>query len=53
VNRVFWATCPSCVKAFIVNWELRNAGRQLICPFCARRFLPDEAASLDERYVPN
>ena len=50
MSRVFWATCPQCVKAFVVSWELRFAGRQLICPFCARRFLPDEAVSLDERH---
>jgi DNA-directed RNA polymerase subunit RPC12/RpoP len=51
VNRVFWATCPACVKAFIVNWELRHAGRELICPYCSKRFLPEQAASLDERYA--
>jgi hypothetical protein len=50
VSRVFWATCPQCRKAFVVSWELRHAGRQLVCPFCAKRFLPDEAASLDERH---
>jgi hypothetical protein len=48
-ERAFWATCPSCLRAFIVSWELRHAGRQLICPFCKKRFLPDEAAALDER----
>jgi DNA-directed RNA polymerase subunit RPC12/RpoP len=51
MNRLFWATCPGCSKAFIVNWELRYAGRQLICPYCSKRFLPDEAKSLDERYA--
>jgi hypothetical protein len=34
-----------------VEWELRHAGRPLICPFCHTHFLPDEAAFLDERYA--
>jgi uncharacterized Zn-finger protein len=51
MNRVFWATCPHCEKAFVVDWELRHAGIQLICPFCRDRFLPDEAAALDERFA--
>jgi hypothetical protein len=50
MNRVFWATCRKCRKAFVVSWELRHAGVQLVCPFCANRFLPDEAAALDERF---
>lgn len=48
-RRLFWATCPECLKAFVVDQELRYAGRQLICPFCGHRFLPDEAAALDDR----
>lgn len=48
--RIFWATCPKCHKPFVVSWELRHAGRKLICPFCRQRFLPDEAAALDERH---
>lgn len=47
--RIFWATCPECAKPFLVSWELRNAGVNLICPFCLDRFLPDQAAELDER----
>jgi hypothetical protein len=50
MNRVFWATCPKCLKPFVVSWELRHAGVQLICPFCVARFLPDEAPRLDERF---
>ena len=50
MNRVFWATCPGCMKPFVVAWELRHAAHQLICPFCSKRFLPDEAAALDERF---
>lgn len=49
MERVFWATCPACEKQFIVNWQLRNAGLKLICPYCDNRFLPEEAAALDER----
>jgi uncharacterized Zn-finger protein len=48
-KRIFGAQCPHCSKNFVVDWELRNAGIKLICPFCAQRFLPDDAASLDER----
>lgn len=51
MNRVFWATCPKCLEGFIVNWELRHAGRELISPYCSNRFAPNEAADLDERYV--
>ena len=47
--RIFWATCPACTKPFLVSWELRHAGVKLICPFCDDRFMPDEAAELDER----
>jgi hypothetical protein len=47
--RVFWSTCPKCLKAFVVEWELRHAGVKLICPFCGNRHLPDESAELDER----
>jgi hypothetical protein len=47
--RIFWPTCPNCRKPFLVSWELRHAGIQLHCPFCEHRFLPDEAAEIDER----
>ncbi len=46
---IFWATCPGCGKDFLVDGSLRHAGLKLICPFCSHRFLPDEAAKLDER----
>jgi hypothetical protein len=46
---VFWATCPQCDKAFLVDRSLRHAGLKLICPYCSNRFLPDDAAKLDER----
>ncbi len=48
-KKIFWATCPQCVKPFLVDGALRHAGIKLICPFCSHRFLPDDAAALDER----
>ena len=48
-KRIFAATCPSCRRAFVVDWQLRYAAIKLICPFCSTRFLPDDAAELDER----
>jgi hypothetical protein len=48
MKRVFMTRSPRCKKAFVVDWELRFFGRQLICPFCQQRFLPADAASLDE-----
>ena len=50
MKRIFWATCPSCERSFIVNWELRFGTTPLWCPFCSRRFRAEEAARLDERY---
>lgn len=47
--KLFWSTCPKCLKAFVVGWELRYAKVKLICPFCNHRYLPDESASIDER----
>ena len=48
--RLFWSTCPKCIKPFVVEWALRHAGRQLICPYCRHRYLPDESAEIDDRY---
>jgi hypothetical protein len=50
-KRIFWATCPECVKEFLVDGSLRHAGIKLHCPFCSHQFLPDDAAKLDERYA--
>lgn len=47
--RIFWATCRRCESPFLVSWELRHAGVELICPFCKERFLPENAKQLDER----
>ncbi len=49
--RLFWSTCPKCLKAFVVAWELRHAKHQLICPYCGHRYLPDESAAIDERHA--
>jgi uncharacterized Zn-finger protein len=48
-RKLFWATCPECLRKFVVDSSLRHADWQLICPFCGHRFLPDEAAELDDR----
>jgi hypothetical protein len=43
--------CRQCHGAFYCNYgELRHAGVALLCPFCHERFLPDDAASIDERW---
>jgi hypothetical protein len=34
----------------VVEWALRHAGRQLICPYCDNRSLPDESKAIDDRY---
>ena len=47
--RVFAVTCPECGRGFVVAWELRHAGVPLRCSGCRTEFLPEEAASLDER----
>jgi predicted Zn finger-like uncharacterized protein len=50
MERIFWVGCPECQGKFYCNYnEMRHAGIKLMCPFCRHRFLPDEAAWLDER----
>jgi len=50
MERIFWVECPGCHKSFYCNHgEMRHAGIKLFCPFCRARFLPGEAAALDER----
>lgn len=50
MERIFWVECPQCKGKFYCNHkEMRAAGVKCFCPFCQARFLPDEAASLDER----
>ena len=53
MERVFWVECPDCHEKFYCNYrEMRHAGVKLMCPSCRARFLPDDAASLDERDTP-
>ncbi|OFZ99407.1 MAG: hypothetical protein A3H35_19130 [Betaproteobacteria bacterium RIFCSPLOWO2_02_FULL_62_17] len=50
MERIFWAECPHCRGRFYCNHgEMRHAGVELECPFCAAKFLPEQAAALDER----
>jgi len=50
MERVFWVECCECHGRFYCDYrELRHAGVPLLCPFCHARFLPDEAAALDDR----
>jgi len=46
--RLFWSTCPKCMKAFVVEWALRHKGLKLICPYCGNRYLPDDSAAIDD-----
>jgi predicted Zn finger-like uncharacterized protein len=51
MERIFWVECPTCHAWFYANYnELRHAGVKLFCPACHGRFLPEEAASLDDRW---
>ncbi len=50
MERIFWVECRPCGGRFYADYSLRNAKVQLICPFCKNKFLPDEAAWLDERW---
>jgi hypothetical protein len=50
MERIFWAECPGCRGRFYANYgEMRHSGVKLECPFCQKQFLPEQAASLDER----
>jgi hypothetical protein len=50
MQRIFWATCPSCAKALAVDYGIRFADVKLECPHCRTKFTTDEAAALDERW---
>jgi hypothetical protein len=50
MERVFWVDCPTCGGRFYANHaDMRRSGVPLMCPTCRTRFLPEEAAALDER----
>jgi hypothetical protein len=51
MERLFMAGCPICHQSFACHYEeMRRAKVKLFCPSCHHRFMPDEAASLDERW---
>ncbi len=50
MERIFWATCRQCRKAFSVDWAIRHADVELECPYCRNKFKADDAAALDERW---
>jgi DNA-directed RNA polymerase subunit RPC12/RpoP len=50
MQRVFWATCPTCDHKLMVDWNIRHAGVPLECPSCRGKFLADDAKALDERW---
>ncbi len=50
MERIFWVECRACHGKFYFDYTLRHAGLQLICPYCKEKFLPEEAAWLDERW---
>ena len=53
MERIFWVECPDCHGKFYCNYdEMRHAGVNLHCPSCDSRFLPEGAASLDDRNDP-
>ncbi|MDE3074067.1 MAG: hypothetical protein KGJ86_01445 [Chloroflexota bacterium] len=49
MERIFWVECAECHGKFYCDYALRHAGLKLICPYCANKFLPEQAASIDER----
>jgi uncharacterized protein YbaR (Trm112 family) len=50
MDRVFWATCPTCDHKLMVDWGIRHADVQLECPSCRGKFRVEEAKALDERW---
>lgn len=52
MERLFMAECPECHEKFACHYEeMRHAKVKLFCPACRHRFMPEEAASLDERWA--
>jgi hypothetical protein len=46
--RLFWSTCPSCERAFVVSYELRHDEHQLWCPYCGSKYLASQSLKIDE-----
>lgn len=47
--RIFWVVCPQCAKKFYASKDdFRNKERQLLCPFCGKRFVDREARQIIE-----
>ncbi|MEA2433917.1 MAG: hypothetical protein QOG54_1374 [Actinomycetota bacterium] len=51
MNRIFWVTCPTCAKAFSVDYGIRFVDVALECPWCRGKFKVDEASAIDERWL--
>lgn len=45
--KMFWSACSRCKRQFVVAEELRQAGSQVICPYCDNRYLPEGSAGVD------
>ncbi len=47
--RIFWIKCPACLKKFYAATDdFRGKDRDLMCPFCGKRFKDKEAAEIIE-----
>lgn len=52
MERIFWAECCKCHGKFYCSYrEMRHTGVKLMCPFCRSEFLPEDAASIDDRWI--
>ena len=48
VARIFWVTCPKCVKRFYCHAEeLLGKKIPLLCPYCGRSFAQEESPKLE------
>lgn len=52
MERIFYATCPSCNARWMVDWELRKSKHDLVCYKCQHTFPTDDAAEIDDRDRP-
>jgi len=49
MERIFCVECPECGEKFCCDYELRYAGLELHCPYCAKLFKTDESPWIDDR----